>query len=155
MIADDQQQRLFSQQQSAHRQDLLAASQRRGEPYTSVRPLPRGLGELNGYIAGDAIGGVEYGMGGEYDLGLRSPRGAAVNGEATRPVRRAPLSALNNVRPFCIRNSEEEAFEVSLRMAHYRGRSLPSCTLCKLIKGKKQISGSRTVSRQNFLHRRC
>lgn len=107
VATDERRQVLFFEQQSTHRHELLAAAQRRGQPYTSIRPLPRGIREVDGVSPGDAIRGPEYGLEGQYDLALGNPRGEVVDGEVPVPMTRvaetgygAPLSALNNVRPF-------------------------------------------------------
>ena len=97
--AGDYQRNLFMQQQSRQRQGDLAAAQRRGQPYTSILPLPRGTSNTAGTHMFDPAHTADY----ESFRG----QGTAEGGIGSRPSSRVPsagygghLSALYNVRPF-------------------------------------------------------
>ena len=94
--AGDYQRNLFLQQQSRQRQGDLAAAQRRGQPYTSILPLPRGTSNTTGFDPAHAA-----------DYESFRGQGTAEEGIGSRPSSRVHsvgysghLSALNNVRHF-------------------------------------------------------
>lgn len=106
-VAGDYQRNLFVQQQARQRQGDLAAAQRRGQPYTSILPLPRGTSNTTGTYPFDAAQAADYGPQDQFNafrgqgiadvyptLESRPPSWARSEGYGGH------LSALNNVRYF-------------------------------------------------------